>query len=90
VIVKANNPQAIGLAARVVRRAQKIRQDDMAATLGVSHVFVRNVEKGKSGVQLGKVMELLDELGIRVMLDIPEGLDEAGLAALVAATQEER
>ena len=37
-----------------------------------SHVFLRAVEQGKPGVQLGKVLKALEELGITVYLDIAE------------------
>lgn len=62
----------IGKLARELRRQQGIRQDDLAAIIGASHVFLRDVELGKGTVQLGKVLSLLDELGVRVHLEIPE------------------
>jgi len=37
-----------------------------------SHVFLRDVECGKPTVQLGRVLRLLQELGIRITLDIPD------------------
>ncbi|MGH8857790.1 MAG: helix-turn-helix domain-containing protein, partial [Polaromonas sp.] len=35
-------------------------------------VFVREVERGKDTVQLGRVMKLLAELGIEIKADVPE------------------
>lgn len=62
----------IGTLARQLRKRQGIRQDDMAAIIDASHVFLRDVELGKGTVQLGKVLRLLDELGVRVHLEVPE------------------
>lgn len=62
----------LGLALRAARRSSKVRLDDMAATAGVSKQFASDVEYGKPTVQLGLVFKLLAELGIPVMLDIPE------------------
>lgn len=62
----------IGKIIREVRRNQGIRQDDLAAYVSSSHVFMRDVERGKPSVQLGRVLRALDELGIKVSLHIPD------------------
>ena len=62
----------IGAIVRTLRKRQGIRQADMAAMIGASHVLLRDIEQGKETVNLGKVLQLLDELGIRVLLDVPE------------------
>ncbi len=67
----------LGLAIRAVRHSSKVRLDDLAALAGVSKQFTSDVEYGKSTVQLGLVLKLLEELGIAVHLDIPQ---EAGTA----------
>jgi hypothetical protein len=48
--------------------------DDLAATTNMSKQFVNDVELGKPGVQLGKVFEVLQELGIHVYVDVPGGV----------------
>ena len=53
------------------RKRQGLRQDDLAAMAGASDAFLRDVERGKPTVQLGKVLSVLDELGIRVVLEMP-------------------
>ncbi|QKE63272.1 helix-turn-helix transcriptional regulator [Aquipseudomonas campi] len=65
----------IGTLARDLRRQQGLRQDDLAAIIGASHVFLRDVEQGKGTVQLGKLLRLLDELGVRIHLEVPDSLD---------------
>jgi y4mF family transcriptional regulator len=61
----------LGLAVRAVRKEQGLRQDDTAGGAGVGHVFLRDVERGKETVQLGLVLQVLDELGIQLSIDIP-------------------
>jgi hypothetical protein len=41
---------------------------------GTSHGVLGNVERGKDTVQIGRVFELLRQLGIRVQLDLPVDL----------------
>jgi len=64
--IPITSPQQLGLLIRATRKAQKLRLDDLAGTAGVGHVFVREVERGKETVQLGRVMRLLGELGIEL------------------------
>lgn len=71
-LVRITSVEEIGRIARDMRKRQGLRQDDLAAMIGSSHVFLRDVETGKPGVQLGRVLQLLDELGIRVCLDVPD------------------
>jgi len=65
-------PQELGLLVRATRKQQKIRMDDVAGSAGVGPVFVREVERGKSTVQLGRVMKLLAELGIELRADVSD------------------
>jgi transcriptional regulator with XRE-family HTH domain len=69
--IPVNTPESLGQLVRAVRRAQGIRQDDLAAILGVSHVTLMNIERGKKGVSFDRVMDVLRELGIRMQLDLP-------------------
>jgi transcriptional regulator with XRE-family HTH domain len=62
----------LGLAIRAVRRSSDVRLDDLAATAHLSKQFVSDVEHGKSTVQLGLVLKLLAELGLPLVLDIPQ------------------
>lgn len=65
-------PQQLGELIRAVRKAQGIRQDDLAGLISASHVFVLEVERGKPTAQIGKVLDLLRELGIRLKADVPD------------------
>lgn len=74
--IPASSPATVGRVIRAVRKAQHVRQDDLGAFRGISHVFVREAERGKETAQIGKVFELLSELGVKVILDVPESVAE--------------
>jgi len=64
----------IGKIVRASRKAQKIRQDDAAGSIGVSENFLGKIERGGDTVQWGKLFQVLEGLGIRVMVDVPESV----------------
>ena len=72
--IPINHAAAIGKVVRVSRKAQKIRQDDAAGSIGVSENFLGKIERGSESVQWGKLFQVLEGLGIRVMLDVPENV----------------
>ncbi len=76
-------PHDLGVVVRAARKAQHLRQDDAAGSIGVSESFLGKVENGAEGVHWGKLFRVLEGLGVRVTVDLP---DEA--AALVAVEQQ--
>jgi transcriptional regulator with XRE-family HTH domain len=60
-----------GIAIRTLRKHAGIRIDDFAMAAGVSKQFMTDLENGKSTVQMGKVLQLLQRLGIKVGLELP-------------------
>lgn len=68
---RIDTPKELGRLVRAVRKTQGLRQDDLAAMIGASHVFLGDVERGKGSVQLGRVLAVLRELGIAVHLEVP-------------------
>ncbi|HET7401923.1 MAG TPA: hypothetical protein VFJ62_09085 [Usitatibacter sp.] len=64
------SPKELGEVLRAVRKAQGLRQDQIA---GVSHAFIIDAERGKPTAHVGKVFTLLKELGVHVTLDLPPG-----------------
>ena len=72
--IPIDNAAAIGRVVRASRKAQKIRQDDAAGSIGVSENFLGKVERGSESVQWGKLFQVLEGLGIRVMVDVPESV----------------
>jgi transcriptional regulator with XRE-family HTH domain len=76
-LITITSPEDLGLLIRTSRKSQKLRMDDVAGTAGVGPVFVREVERGKQTVQLGRVMQLLAELGITLKAEVPDQLAPA-------------
>lgn len=72
--IPIDHAAAIGKIVRASRKAQKIRQDDAAGSIGVSENFLGKIERGSDSVQWGKLFQVLEGLGIRVMVDVPESV----------------
>jgi transcriptional regulator with XRE-family HTH domain len=72
--IAINNAAAIGNVVRASRKVQKIRQDDAAGSIGVSENFLGKIERGSDSVQWGKLFQVLEGLGVRVMVDVPESV----------------
>ncbi|WP_036184081.1 helix-turn-helix domain-containing protein [Marinobacter sp. ELB17] len=70
--ITVSSVKQAGMLVRAVRKSQSLRQDDLAGSAGVGHVFVRDAERGKETIEFGRFLRLLDELGICVTFDIPE------------------
>ncbi len=62
----------LGPLVRATRKHQGMRQDDTAEGIGVSENFLAKVERGGGTVQWQKLFQVLDELGIRVEVDVPD------------------
>jgi y4mF family transcriptional regulator len=69
-------PADLAQCIRKQRKRQKLRQTDLAAMIGASHVFLIDVEKGKPTVQLGRVLALLDELGITLHAETADQISQ--------------
>jgi len=65
---------AIGHIIRNERKAQGLRQDELAAASGVGVRFLVELERGKPTAQLGKALDVLNALGCAVQIRTPGGL----------------
>lgn len=72
--IPIENAAAIGKVVRASRKAQKIRQDDAAGSIGVSENFLGKIERGSESVQWGKLFQVLEGLGVKVTVDVPESV----------------
>jgi len=68
----------IGAVVRTVRRAQGLRQDQLAAAAGVGVRFLVELERGKPTTQLGKTLAVLEVLGCRLDVTPPRRSAESG------------
>ncbi|WP_186222404.1 helix-turn-helix domain-containing protein [Burkholderia gladioli] len=92
---KIEQASDIGGAIRAARKAQQLRQDDAAGSIGVSLGFMVKAEAGETSVQWGKLFQILQGLGVHVLLDIPEASEtlfesQSKMARRRAATREFR
>jgi y4mF family transcriptional regulator len=63
--------QAIGRIIRENRKRLGVTQKDLALTSGTGLRFVIDLEKGKETCQIGKVLTVLQTLGIQIALTAP-------------------
>ena len=70
--IPLDQASTLGLVVRATRKAQKIRQDDAAGSIGVSENFLGMVERGGATVQLGKLFQVIEQLGLKVTVEVPE------------------
>jgi len=63
----------LGTTIRAARKAQSLRQDELAAAANVGVRFLIELEGGKETAQLGKTLAVLAALGIDVSLTLPDG-----------------
>lgn len=64
----------IGLIIRSMRKHAGIRIDDFALTAKVSKQLMTDLENGKPTVQMGRVLMLLQGLGARLSIEIPDAV----------------
>ncbi len=67
------NSTGIGTTIRAARKAQGLRQDELAAAANVGVRFLIELEAGKETAQLGKTLAVLAALGIDLSLTLPDG-----------------
>ena len=70
-------PAEIGRIVRAARRAQGLRQDQLAGAAGVGVRFLSELERGKKTVRLEKVIAVLDALGCTLRVEMPPSEREA-------------
>ncbi len=64
---------SLGLLVRRERKAQNLKQAELAAVSGVGVRFIVDLEAGKQTLQLGKVLQVITTLGCEVQITPPAG-----------------
>lgn len=64
-------PKTIGEAVRRTRKLLNVTQKDLALTSGTGLRFIIDLEKGKPTAQIGKIITVLNTLGIQLDLKHP-------------------
>jgi y4mF family transcriptional regulator len=57
-----------GRAIRTARKAQGLRQDQLAGAAGVGVRFIVDLEAGKASAQLGKALQVAAALGLKIAI----------------------
>jgi len=63
--------QALGTQVRQCRKELGLSQLDAAGLCGVGERFLSELERGKPTVQLGKVLQVIRRLGLRMAVEQP-------------------
>jgi HTH-type transcriptional regulator/antitoxin HipB len=71
-MMRLRTPRDIGAVIRERRRALGIDQAELAEKVGVSRLWINQVERGKPGAGLGLVLRTLAVVGIDLTADIGE------------------
>ena len=67
-------PSTLGTLIRRVRKAQGMRQDELAGVASVGIRFIVDLEAGKPTIQIGKALKVLEALGCSLSITPPQGL----------------
>jgi y4mF family transcriptional regulator len=67
--IAVTNPKVLGELLRRKRKAQSLTQGQVAEHCGISVKFISEVERGKETAEIGKVLYLLNTLGIDLIAD---------------------
>ena len=70
-MIPITNPEQLGRLVRAARKWQQLNQDEVGR---FSHSFIGEVESGKPTAQVGRVIETLRQLGIRLHVELPPGM----------------
>lgn len=71
-------PEKIGEIIRTTRKSMGVSQKDLALTSGTGVRFIIELEDGKPTCQLGKVLTVLQTLGIKIELTLPSSVTAKG------------
>ena len=69
--MNTKSPEQLGAAIRTRRRQLKVTQKDLAMTCGTGLRFIIDLEKGKPTCQIGKILQVLQALGLKLQIASP-------------------
>ncbi|WP_171016482.1 helix-turn-helix domain-containing protein [Pseudomonas sp. D(2018)] len=83
--VPIDSPKALGHLIRACRKAMDMRQDVAAGVIGVSENFLGKVERGGETVQWGLLFQVMQELGLKVSVEVPDEIAGEARAQVLRA-----
>jgi y4mF family transcriptional regulator len=70
-IIALRTPADVGALIKDRRRELRLDQADLANLIGVSRLWVNQVERGKPGANLGHILRALAAVGVELIGDVP-------------------
>ncbi len=67
-----SSPEQLGATIRAERKRLRATQKDLAMASGTGLRFIVDLEKGKPTCQIGKIIQVLRALGVRIRIDMPD------------------
>jgi HTH-type transcriptional regulator/antitoxin HipB len=68
-IGKIETPERLGEVIKAHRKFNRLTQAEIAALAGVGNRFISELENGKPGVQLDKILQVLASLGLELHIN---------------------
>ena len=65
------NPKQLGATIRARRKHLEVAQKDLALTCGTGLRFIIDLEKGKPTCQIGKILQVIRALGLKLQISSP-------------------
>lgn len=73
--MKIENTKQLGQLAKIVRQSQSLDQSTAGLLSENGLTFMSQFENGKETVEIGRVLKLLEQLGIELSIDLPPGIE---------------
>ena len=83
-----DSPATLGAAIRSARTQAGIRLEDAAMTVGVSLQTLVDIEAGKPGVSIGKILQVANGLGVSLFV-LPQNQREIARRRLTDLTEDQ-
>lgn len=74
--IKMRNIKQLGAVSKLVRQSQSLDQETAGLLSGNGLTFISQFENGKETVEIGRVLNLLEQLGIELEINLPPNLPE--------------
>lgn len=78
-LIKIQSLKQLGEVAKHVRQSHSIDQETAGLLSGNGITFISQFENGKETVEIGRVFNLLEQLGIEVDINLPPNLSEKAI-----------
>jgi len=82
-----NSPTTLGAAIRAARTQAGMRQEDAALSIGVALQTLVDIEAGKPGVSIGKILQVAQGLGVSLLV-VPQSRRDAARRRLVDLSEQ--